>query len=174
MVQNTTALQAGKNLQGNYMGRGINSQWAAVKTCFNGAALVLIIQQYWTAVWPVNSRGQTNTGPAKPEELTILSYIHLPPEILSDIVMHSSYPTDLGYTKTIRGLLTSISILLVSDVFPPLTNSYKKNNKTFCSQQESMILGRKRPKIEWFASNPIEMHFVCRNSALLAYFKYST
>lgn len=113
----------------------------------------------------MNSRGQTSTGPARPAELvlSILSYTHLLTEMLSEIGMHSPYPTALEHIKTTKGLLTSISIRLVSDVFSPLTNSYKKNNKTFCSQQESTFLGRKRPKIERFASNPTEVHFVCRH-----------
>ena len=87
--------------------------------------------RYWTAVWPMNSRGQTSTGPARPEELvlSILSYTRLLTEMLSEIGMHSPYPTDLGHIKTTKGLLTSISIRLVSDVFSPLTNSYKKITK---------------------------------------------
>lgn len=69
----------------------------------------------------MNSRGQTNTGPAKPAELlSILSYIHLATEYLSDIGTHSSYPMDLEHIKTIKGLLSSVSILLVPDAFFPL------------------------------------------------------
>lgn len=116
---------------GQFMRRGINSQWAAVRACFNVADLVLVIMRYWTAVWTKNSRGQTSTGPARPAELvlSILSYTRLLTEMLSEIGMHSPYPTDLGHIKTTKGLLTSISIRLVSDVFSPLTNSYKKITK---------------------------------------------